>query len=306
MSQVLTAPVPAVAVPAARRRRGTLDALRRSKTALFGLAILAVVVLCALLADLLAPYPPNDQALEQRFLPPVGLTRGEVVGTVEHLLGTDHLGRDILSRIIHGARVSLLVGVSAVTISGTLGVLLGLLSGYYGGKVDAVIMRLADIQLAFPFVLLAIAIVAVVGVGIQNEIAVLGLAGWVVYARVVRGDVLSIREREFVVAARVIGASDAAIIFRHILPNVLTPVIVIASFAVANVIILEAALSFLGLGVEPKIPTWGGMLADGRTYLSTAWWPATLPGLAIMFTVLGINMIGDWLRDVLDPRLKNL
>jgi peptide/nickel transport system permease protein len=181
--------------------------------------------------------------------------------------------------------------------------LLGLIAGYYGGTIEAIIMRLVDVQLAFPFILLAISVVAVVGAGVKNVIIVLGIAGWMVYGRIVRGEVLSVKEREFVVAAKAVGVRDSLILFRHILPNVLTPVIVVATFSVANVIILEAALSFLGVGVEPTIPTWGGMLADGREYISTAWWLATFPGLAIMFTVLGINLIGDWLRDILDPRL---
>jgi peptide/nickel transport system permease protein len=292
--------------PGRARRASVLRAALRSRTATFGAATLLVVALCGLLAPLVAPYNPNEQSISERFLPPIGLERGSQVGTTAHWFGTDHLGRDILSRIVHGARISLLVGLSAVLISGMLGVLLGLLAGYHGGRLDALIMRVADIQLAFPFILLAIAIVAVLGQGVRNVIIVLGLAGWVVFARVVRGDVLSIREREFILAARTIGASDRTILLRHVLPNVSTPVVIIASFTVANVIILEAALSFLGLGVEPAIPTWGAMLADGRQYLSVVWWPATLPGLAIMLTVLSINMIGDWLRDILDPRLKHL
>jgi peptide/nickel transport system permease protein len=299
----------AVAVsPSPGRSRGSSipRVALRSRTAAFGAAILLVVTLCAVLAPVIAPYHPNEQSISERFLPPVGVEREGRGGTTAHWLGTDHLGRDILSRIVYGARISLLVGLSAVAISGTLGILLGLLAGYHGGRLDALIMRVADVQLAFPFILLAIAIVAVLGQGLRNVIIVLGLAGWVVFARVVRGDVLSIRERDFILAARTIGASDRTILLRHLLPNVVTPVIVIASFTVANVIILEAALSFLGLGVEPAIPTWGAMLADGRQYLSVVWWPATLPGLAIMLTVLSINMIGDRLRDVLDPRLKHL
>jgi peptide/nickel transport system permease protein len=261
--------------------------------------IVLAVAFCALGAPFLALHDPNDQSLRRRLIPPAW----EGKGTWEYPLGTDHLGRDIFSRAIYGSRVSLTVGFSAVLISGTLGALLGLIAGYYGGKIEAIIMRLVDIQLAFPFILLAISVVAVVGAGLNNVIIVLGIAGWMVYARIVRGEVLSVKEREFVVAAKAVGVRDSLILFRHILPNVLTPVIVIATFSVANVIILEAALSFLGVGVEPAIPTWGGMLADGREYISTAWWLATFPGLAIMFTVLGINLIGDWLRDILDPRL---
>jgi len=261
--------------------------------------IVFAVAFCALGAPFLALHDPNDQSLRRRLIPPAW----EGKGTWEYPLGTDHLGRDIFSRAIYGSRVSLTVGFSAVLISGTLGALLGLIAGYYGGKIEAIIMRLVDIQLAFPFILLAISVVAVVGAGLKNVIIVLGIAGWMVYARMVRGEVLSVKEREFVVAAKAVGVRDSLILLRHILPNVLTPVIVVATFSVANVIILEAALSFLGVGVEPAIPTWGGMLADGREYISTAWWLATFPGLAIMFTVLGINLIGDWLRDILDPRL---
>ncbi len=285
---------------------GPWRVLRRAKTALLGGAIVLVVVVAALLAPWLAPYSPNAQEIQNARVPPLGMVSRGKVGTAAHLLGTDHLGRDIWTRLLFGARIALVVGVGAVAISGTLGVLFGLVAGYYGGAIDAVLMRLADVQLAFPFLLLAITVVAVLGGGLRNVIAVLGIAGWVYFARIVRGDTLSLREREFILAARTVGVRDLGVIFRHVLPNVLTPVIVIASFAVANNIILEAALSFLGLGVEPRIPTWGAMLADGRSYLSSAPWLATIPGLAIMFTVLGINMIGDWLRDVLDPRLKNV
>lgn len=277
-----------------------LRSLLRSKTALFGTSILTLVILTALVAPWLASYDPNDQSLRRRLIPPVW----SVKGTWNHLLGTDHLGRDLFSRIVYGARISLLVGFSTVLISGTLGVFLGLLAGYYGGKFETVIMRLVDIQLAFPFVLLAISVVAVVGAGLKNVIIVLGIAGWMVYARIVRGEVLTMREREFIEASRAIGVQDHKILLYHVLPNVLAPVIVITTFSVANVIILEAALSFLGVGVEPSIPSWGNMLYDGREYLSTAWWMATFPGLAIMLTVLGINLIGDWLRDALDPRLN--
>ncbi len=276
------------------------SSLWRGRTGLVGTVVVLAVVVTGVLAPWLAPHPPNDQDIARRLRPPLWMDSGSPT----NVLGTDQLGRDILSRIIYGSRVSLLVGVTAVTISGGMGVLLGLLAGYFGGWLDIVIMRLADVQLAFPFILLAILVVAVVGPGLRNVIVVIGLANWMVYARVVRGEVLSVREKAFVEAARTIGAGKARIIFRHILPNVMTPVIIIATFAVANVIIAEAALSFLGLGVEPSIPTWGAMLAEGRTYLSTAWWLATFPGLAIMFTVLGINLIGDWLRDVLDPRLR--
>jgi len=222
----------------------------------------------------------------------------------KYLLGGDQLGRDILSRIIYGARISLTVGVTAVLLSGSLGMLLGLLAGYYGGRTDEVIMRLADIQLAIPTILLAIALVGVLGPSLRNLILVLGITGWVIYARTIRGVVLSLREQQFVEAARALGSGDRRTLFRCILPNVWTPAIVVASQQVGFMIILESALSFLGLGVQPPTPTWGGMIADGRGYLATAWHVTTFPGLALMATVLAINFFGDGLRDILDPRLR--
>jgi len=208
--------------------------------------------------------------------------------------------------MIYGSRISLAVGFSAVVISGLLGIGAGLIAGYYGRRYEAAIMRLVDIQLAFPFILLALAIIGVLGPGLRNVILVLGVAGWMVYARVVRGQVLSVREREFVEAARAIGASDFRIIRRHVLPNTLAPVIIVATFAVATCIITEASLTFFGLGVEATIPTWGSMLSDGRAYMGTAWWLTTFPGLAMMLTVLALNVIGDWLREFIDPRMRNL
>jgi len=272
-----------------------------SKTALFGLILLGIVVVSALLAPLLAPHDPREQNLEKRLQPPAWMQGG----SPEHPLGTDHLGRDILSRIIYGARVSLLVAVISVAVSGTIGTLLGLAAGYWGGRFDAVVTMLADVQLAFPFILLALAVMSVLGTGLRNVILVLGVTGWVVYTRLIRAEVLALREKEYIEAVRALGQKDHKIIWRHILPNVLPSVIVMASLRIANMIIAESSLTFMGLGVEPHIPTWGNMLADGREYITNAWWLATFPGLAIMLTVLAINLLGDWLRDRLDPRLQN-
>ena len=278
----------------------TLRRLARRRTALFGLGVVSIVLLAAAFAPWLTPFDPLEQDINQRLREPGWQTaEGRV-----HALGTDHLGRDILARVIFGSRIALAVGFSAVLISGVLGMAIGLVSGYFGGKVDDFFMRLADIQLAFPFILLAIAVIGVLGPSLRNIIIVIGVSSWVVYARVVRGEVLSIRERDFVQAAIALGSRDGRVLVRHVLPNAFTPWLVVATLDMARVIVIESALSFLGLGVQPPTPTWGGMLADGRVYLSTAWWLATFPGLAILVTVLGINLLGDGLRDTLDPRLK--
>jgi peptide/nickel transport system permease protein len=273
----------------------------RSPRALVGLGLLAVVVVMAALAPALAPHDPRNGNLLITRKPPAW----SAGGVRAHPLGTDSLGRDILSRIIYGARVSIVVGVVAVLIAGAVGVTLGLLSGYFGGTVDDVVMRVAEIQMAFPFILLALLVMAVLGQGLFNLILVLGISGWVPYGRVVRGQVMQLREKEFVEAARAIGAGTARILRRHILPNTAAPIIVIATFMVAGTIVSEAALTYLGLGVEASTPTWGTMLAEGREYVQVAWWLATFPGLAIMLTVLGVNIVGDWLRDVFDPRLRS-
>jgi len=274
--------------------------LARRRTALFGLVVVMVVIVSALGAPWLSAYDPVEQDITNRLRPPGAL---DAAGRA-HLLGTDHLGRDILVRMIFGARPALMVGLAAVAISGVLGMGVGLISGYFGGRIDDVFMRLADIQLAFPFILLAIAVIGVLGPSLPVIIVVIGVSSWVVYARVVRGAVLSLREREFVQAAHALGSRDGRVLVRHILPNAFTPWLVVATLDMARVIVIESALSFLGLGVQPPTPTWGGMLADGRVYISTAWWLATFPGLAILVTVLGINLFGDGLRDTLDPRLK--
>jgi peptide/nickel transport system permease protein len=280
--------------------RRVLRELASNRAALLGLVVVLAVVIAALLARQIAPFDPVAQEIANRLKPP-GWTGAD--GRIR-LLGTDHLGRDILSRLIFGARISLVIGLSAVVLAGTLGTLIGLVAGFEGGRIDDLCMRLTDTMLAMPFILLALAVIAVLGPSLFNIIMVLGVTSWVSYARVVRAEVLTLRTREFVAAAQALGGGGLRIVGRHLLPNVLTPVIVIATLEVARMIILESALSFLGLGVQPPTPTWGGMLADGRAYLSTAWWLATFPGLCIMLSVLGINLLGDWLRDVLDPRLK--
>jgi peptide/nickel transport system permease protein len=284
------------------RWQKVLRKLFENKGAIFGLIMVLVVILSAVFAPLISPHDPILQDVEKRLIPPIGQEGADPI----YLLGTDHLGRDIVSRLIYGARISIVVSVSAVALSAVLGTLIGLLSGFYGGNVDNIFMRIADVQLAFPFILLAIAIIAVLGPNLQNIIIVMGITGWVIYARVVRAEILSLREKEYVTAIRALGGSNSRIIFKHLLPNVIPPIIVIISLEMARMIIMEAALSFLGLGIQPPTPTWGGMLADGRVYLSTSWWLATFPGLVIMLVVLGINLLGNWLRDILDPRLTQL
>lgn len=261
--------------------------------------VLLLILAVAALAPSIAPASPTGSEVARRLRPPL-TTTPDGFFTV---LGTDNLGRDVLSRIIFGARISLMIGFMSVLISGVLGLGLGLLAGYAGGWIDAAIMRLADIQLAFPFILLAIAVVAVVGPGLVNIMLVLGIAGWVLPARVVRAEVLSIREREYVQATRALGAGSLRLVLRHIAPNVLPSLIVTSSFAAAQMIIVESALSFLGLGVPPPTPSWGNMLSDGQNYLTSGWWISTSAGAALMLTVLSVNVIGDFLRDMLDPRL---
>lgn len=288
-------------LPARKRARIDVNRIKHNLPVLIGALIVVSVIVCAILADVISPHDPTAQELGKRLLPPSFMAGG----SPEYLLGTDPLGRDTLSRIIHGARVSLTVGIAVVLLSGTIGVTLALVSGYRGGKVDLVLARVADIQQAIPFLILAIAVVAVLGANLVNLILVLGITTWVFYFRVVRGEVLATRQEDYVEAARVIGCGDGRIMLRHVLPNVSGSIIVIATLLVASTIIFEASLSFLGLGVQPPTPTWGGMVSDGRDYLVDAWWVSVFPGLAILLTVLGINLCGDWLRDKLDPKLKD-
>ena len=281
--------------------RRALSSMVQARYPLIAVIFLSLAALCALFAPQLAPKDPNRVEIFAILKPPLSQNRQ---GEIEHILGTDSTGRDVLSRAIYGARVSLSVGLIAVGLGGSLGTVLGLLGGYLGGRVDDVIMRLADIQLAIPFILLAILVLSVLGVGLPQLILVMGIGQWVIYARIARGETLVQREREYVEAVRALGASEWRIIFRTILPNILTPLIVIASFNVAAVILTEASLSFLGLGVPESVPAWGAMLADSRNQLlSGSWWLAVFPGVAIMLTVLSINVLGDWMRDFLDPRL---
>ncbi len=259
--------------------------------------IVVVLIIVGVLGPWMAPYDPNAQHLQAMLQQPQWFAG-------PHFLGTDDLGRDILSRILYGARVSLLIAVAVVLISGVLGVALGAISGYFGGKVDFAIQKLVEVVWAFPPLLLAIAIVAYLGQGLFNLIIAIASQRWIQYCRVVRGETLSLRNREFVTATVALGASDTRIIWRHIVPNIIQSSMVIGTFAMASAIISEASLSFLGLGVPPEIPTWGTMLADARIYISTAWWLALFPGLCIFVTVLGINLLGDAVRDLLDPRLK--
>jgi peptide/nickel transport system permease protein len=281
--------------------RQVLRAVLRSRAGLLGWVLLLVFVAAALLGPQALHLPsPIAMNLRARSLPPT--LRWDALGA--HPLGTDQLGRDILSRIVTGSRVTLTVGASAVLLGGAIGVALGIVAGYLGGIVDRVLMRLVDMQMAIPLMLLALTVVAAVGPSLRNLVIVLALTSWVRYARIIRGAVLSLRQREFVQSARAIGAGGLAIMLRHILPNVLTPALIIATLELARVVILEASLSFLGLGIQPPAPSWGSMLAEGRTYLSSAWWITTFPGVAILLTVLGVNLVGDWLRDQFDPRLR--
>ena len=275
----------------------------RHRLAVIGLAIMATVAGLALAAERIAPRSPTAQQVLLRLRPP-GF-KDPRSGRVAWL-GTDHLGRDILSRIIYGSRVSLVVSLPTVALSALIGMTLGLLAGYYGGLIDVFVMRSVDLQLAFPFILLALSIVALMGPSLRNIVIVFVITTWPVYARTTRGVVLALRAQDFVQAARSLGAGDRRILWRHVAPGVVSPLTVLASFEVARMIILEAALGFLGLGVPPPTPTWGSMLADGRDYLRDAWWIALFPGLAIMLTAAGSNFLGDGLRDMLDPTLRHV
>jgi peptide/nickel transport system permease protein len=276
-----------------------MSRLLRQPMIVVGGLLLVAVILASAAAPWLAPADPIKPAFGQRLKPPQGLG-----GAAGHPLGTDNLGRDILARLLYGGRISLVLAASAVALAAGAGVVVGLVAGLVGGRLDDLVMRLADVQLAFPVIMLAIAIVAVVGTSPAALVSVLALSGWVLYARTVRAAVLTIRRLDYVEAARTLGAGDLRVLAVHILPNTLAPILVLGSSQFATMVLLESGLSFLGLGLQPPHPSWGLMLAEGRDYLSNAWWLATVPGIAISLVVLGANLLGDGLRDLLDPRLR--
>jgi peptide/nickel transport system permease protein len=288
-----------LALPGVRPPSG-LARLRRAP--LVPAAIIFAFALLAILANLVAPGDPYEQSLRLRFKPPVW----EEGGSWKHLLGTDRLGRDLLSRIIFGARVSLAVGVFTVALAGLIGAAVGLVAGYYRGRVDAVLMRVTDATMAFPVILLALILAVTVGPSFTNVVVAIAVILWARYARVIRGEVLTLMERDFIAQARISGCSAWRIITTHLFPNILNTLIVLLSLNVGYVIIVEAALSFLGAGIPPPMPAWGTMIAEGRDYITSAWWVSFFPGLAILLVVLAFNLFGEWLRDVLDPRLRQL
>ncbi len=274
--------------------------LWRLKWGLAAAAVMLLIVGVSVAAPWIVPYSPVEVDIRHRLAPPAWMEGG----TPDHLLGTDAIGRDLLSRMMYGGRVSLVIAVAAVLVSASIGVLLGLAAGYFGPKVDWTIMTLVNVMLTFPFVLLALAVIAVLGPSLVNMIIVLGVADWPLYARVIRAETMALRERDFMTAARALGMSHLRIIFRQILPNLVSVIVVIATLQVARVIILESFLSFLGLGVQPPTPAWGNMLGDGRVYMLNSWWIAAFPGAAIFITTLTINLMGNALRDWLDPHMK--
>ncbi len=279
--------------------RTVLTELLHSPTATFGVVLLSAFVLVAFLAPVLAPHGPTTPNLLQRLTPPAWIS-----GDATFLLGTDHLGRDMLSRILYGTRIALMVGALGVSLAALIGITLGAIAGYVGGWTDTIISRFIDTLLAIPNVILYLAVLFAFGASLTTLVLVIGGVGWTTFARVVRAEVLSLRNREFVEASRASGQRATLVLLKHVLPNVLAPILVVGTLNVATVIILEASLSFLGLGVQPPTVTWGRMLADGRNYVATAWWLATFPGLMITLLCLSLIFIGDWLRDLLDPRIQ--
>ncbi|MDP2619295.1 MAG: ABC transporter permease [Hyphomicrobiales bacterium] len=284
---------------------GISQRLRKSWTRgmpVVALTVFGLFVAVAITADWIMPHSPYETSLSSRLLPPFWSEGGQSI----YPLGTDRLGRDNLSRIILGTRISMLTGVISVTVAGLIGTLLGLVSGYFGGWVDAVIMRTTDAMLSFPIILVALVFAVTVGPSFSNLIIVLGLIMWARFARLIRGETLTWKEREFVALARIAGCSAPRILLRHIFPNVVNPLVVLATLQVAWVIVVEASLSFLGVGVPPPTPSWGALIADGRSYITTAWWLSFFPGLVLVTLVMSINLVGDWLRDELDPKTREL
>lgn len=302
MSRLMERPMaPAPAAGWRPKRRAILDPRRIWRFPLLSFAILSMLMLAAIAAPAIAPYPATHGELRSRHAEPALLG-----GNSKHLLGADSVGRDVYSRLLHGARVSLLVAGGTILIAGVIGTFLGLISGWYGGWVDEVLMRLVDAMNAIPIILVALVLAVVVGPSFALLIGVLSLGQWPQFARQVRAEALSLRERDYVQLARIAGASTPRILIRHILPGVFSTVIVVATNQVGTVILAEAGLSFLGVGVPPPTPSWGGMISDGRLYLTQAWWVSAFPGVAIALTVLSLVFIGDWLRDRLDPTLRQL
>jgi peptide/nickel transport system permease protein len=286
--------------PVVRPVRWRLAALRRAPVVPLGIII--ILVLTALLANVLTPYSPVNISLPDRLRPPFW----EQGGSLAHPLGTDPMGRDLLTRLIYGARISLLVGFLGLLVGGGVGAALGLIAGYAGGRLDAFLMRVTDTTLSFPIILFAILLVVILGSSLLTVVFAVALVLWARFARVIRGEVLSIRERDFVAQARIAGSSSVRIMRVHLFPNVLNTLVVLLSLQIGWVIIVEASLSFLGAGVPPPTPTWGSMIAEGRDYIASAWWVSFFPGLAILVTVLAFNLFGDWLRDALDPTMRQL
>jgi len=276
--------------------------ISRSRSAVLGILIVGIALLVAAIGPWISPHPYSEQNLSFRMMPPPW-TAG---GNWRYPLGTDELGRCILSRIIYGTRIAFVVGGGVTLLAASVGVILGLISGYFGGTIDAIVMRLVDIQWSFPYLLLAIAVMAFLGTSLINLILVMMLSNWVSYARTIRGVVISLKEQEFIIALISIGANWPRILLRHILPNCMAPILVLISFNLASIILMESALSFLGLGIQPPNTSWGAMISDARGHMYTSWWLVTFPGLALILLVLGVNQLGDGLRDLLDPRLRGV
>jgi peptide/nickel transport system permease protein len=281
-----------------RPMRRLFEELWRDKAGFTGMAMIALLIFTAAAAPLVSPHAPTAQDLRARLVPPVW----EPNGSWKHVLGTDHLGRDVLSRVIHGSRVSLTVGAAVVLLAGTFGVVLGLIAGYCGGRIDSLIMRWIDTQVAFPGLLIALIILAVIGPSMLTVILVLSLNGWMVYGRLTRGAVLSVRQTPYVEAAEMIGCSAVRVVFRHILPNLTSPLLTLAILEFARIVLAEAALSFLGMGIQPPATSWGLDVATGKNYMFRAWWLVTFPGVAISLTVLAVNLVASWMRLISDPQ----